>query len=75
MSRHRTPQYPHLGVHYYKPAPTFGEIGAGVAFGPNSEHALDIIRPAARDALRKHASANLWPSHANIFQQYHMVSL
>ncbi|KAL8662918.1 MAG: hypothetical protein Q9202_004340 [Teloschistes flavicans] len=63
-------QYPHLDVQVYEAAPAFREIGAGVAFGPNSQRALDLIAPAAGEALRKHATPNLWASHANIFQQY-----
>ena len=67
-------KYPHIDVHVYEAAPSFGEIGAGVGFGPNAERALDLIGPAAREALRKHATPNLWPSHANIFYQYRVVS-
>ena len=67
-------KYPDIDIHVYEAAPSFGEIGAGVAFGPNAERALDLIRPAAREALRKRATPNLWPSHANIFQQYRVVS-
>ncbi|KAL8948092.1 MAG: hypothetical protein Q9222_005695 [Ikaeria aurantiellina] len=63
-------KYPHLDVQVYEAAASFGEIGAGVAFGPNAERALDLIGPSAREALRKHATTNLWPSHANVYLQY-----
>lgn len=67
-------KYPHIDVQIYEAAPSFGEIGAGVAIGPNAERALDVIGPAAREALRKHATTNLWPSRANISMQYRVVS-
>ena len=62
----------HIDVHVYEAASSFGEIGAGVAFGPNAERALDLIGPSAREALRKHTY--LSPSHANVFLNYRVVS-
>lgn len=67
-------KYPHIDVHVYEAAPSFGEIGAGVAFGPNSERALELVGPAALAAFRKHATANIWSSYANTFVQYRIVS-
>lgn len=60
-------KYPHIDVHVYESAPSFGEIGAGVAFGPNAQRALEIISPIAAAALQEHATGNMWASHANNF--------
>ena len=62
--------HPHIDVHVYESAPSFGEIGAGVAFGPNAQRALELIASKAKEAFAKHATANLWASHANTFVQY-----
>lgn len=67
-------KYPHINVHVYEAASSFGEIGAGVAFGPNSERALAALGPDALEAFRKHATPNLWPSYADVFCQYRVVS-
>ncbi|KAL8832923.1 MAG: hypothetical protein Q9170_004651 [Blastenia crenularia] len=63
-------KYPHIDVHVYEAAPSFGEIGAGVAFGPNAQRALEIIGSATLAALRKHATGNKWSSYANNFSHY-----
>lgn len=34
-----------IPFHLYESAPAFAEVGAGVAFGPNSLHALKLIAP------------------------------
>lgn len=64
----------HLDVQVYEAAPAFSEIGAGVALGRNAERALELIGPAAKQAMEKHATGNLWASHSNIFQEYKVVS-
>ncbi|KAL9001642.1 MAG: hypothetical protein Q9188_005395 [Gyalolechia gomerana] len=58
-------KYPHINVHVYEAASSFGEIGAGVAFGPNSERALAALGPDALEAFRKQATPNLWLSYAD----------
>lgn len=35
----------------YESAPAFSEIGAGIALGPNSVTALELIDPRIKDAL------------------------
>lgn len=65
---------PHIDVHVYESAPSFGEIGAGVAVGPNAQRALDLIGPAAKAAFDKHGTPNMWPSKANNFAEYIVVS-
>ncbi|KAL0264700.1 hypothetical protein SLS55_000651 [Diplodia seriata] len=45
-------------VHIYEAAKGFGEIGAGVAFGPNSVLSLGLVSPALLQAYAKHATCN-----------------
>lgn len=68
-------KHPHIDVHVYESAPSFGEIGAGVAIGPNAQRALEMISPAAKAAFDKHVTPNMWPSKANNFAEYIVVSL
>lgn len=68
-------KYSHIDVHVYEAAPAFGEIGAGVALGPNAQRALEIIGPSAKEALLKTATTNMWDSHANEFLQYRVVCI
>lgn len=67
-------KYDHIDVQIYEAAPTFGEIGAGVSIGPNAQRALKIIGSHAWDAFQKHATPNLWESHADHFVRYVVVS-
>ena len=63
----------HLDVQVYEAAHTFSEIGAGIGIGINAARALEIIGPAAKQALEKQSTGNLGPSHNNTFQ-YRVVS-
>ncbi|TDZ17689.1 6-methylsalicylic acid decarboxylase atA [Colletotrichum orbiculare MAFF 240422] len=42
----------------YEAAPRFGEIGAGVSFGPNALRAMSLISPHVRQALENQATRN-----------------
>ena len=53
---------PHLDVQVYEAAHTFSEIGAGIGIGLNGARALEIIGPAAKQALEKQSTGNLVPS-------------
>ena len=64
---------PSIDVHVYESAPSFGEIGAGVALGPNAQRALELIGPEAKQAFVKHATPNMWASHANNFAEFIVV--
>lgn len=66
-------KYPHIDVHVYESAPSFGEIGAGVALGPNAQRALELIAPEAKEAFVKHATTNMRASHANTFADHIVV--
>ena len=65
----------HLDVQVYEAAHTFSEIGAGVALAHNAERALELIGPAAKQAMEKHATGNLWASHSNTYSEYKVVSI
>lgn len=67
-------KYDHIDVQIYEAAHSFGEIGAGVAIGPNAQRALKLIGPHAWDAFEKHATPNLWESHADNFAEHIVVS-
>ncbi|KAF1350235.1 hypothetical protein BDV97DRAFT_377304 [Delphinella strobiligena] len=51
-------------VHIYEAAKGFGEIGAGIAFGPNSVRALALVSPDLLKAYKKHATYNESPEKA-----------
>jgi salicylate hydroxylase len=47
-----------IHVHIYEAAAEFAEIGAGVAFGPNSTRALALIDQELIEGYKKHATFN-----------------
>jgi salicylate hydroxylase len=47
-----------ISVQVYESAPAFAEIGAGIAFGPNSIQAMALIDPAIRSAFTSRATKN-----------------
>ena len=67
-------KYDHIDVQVYEAAPSFGEIGAGVAIGPNAQRALKLIGLHAWESFKKHATPNLWESHADNYMQFRSVS-
>ncbi len=57
--------------HLYESAHAFAEVGAGVAFGPNSIRAMGLIDPAIRIAYESRATHNAFPSKKDIrFDSY-----
>lgn len=56
--------------HIYEAAKSFGEIGAGVAFGPNSVSALGLISPDLRETLARHATVNATPELEHVFLSF-----
>ena len=66
-------KYPHINVQVYESAPSFGEIGAGVAVGPNAQRALELLGSGPKEAFQSQATPNLWTSHANSFVDYVVV--
>ena len=67
-------KHKHLHVQVYEAAHTFGEIGAGVAIGPNSQRALKLIGPYAYGAFKKHATGSGWESYADVNMEHIVVS-
>ena len=45
-----------IPVQVYEQASEFGEVGQGVAFGPNMFHAMSLVDPAIRKAFEKLAT-------------------
>ena len=60
---------PHIHVQLYEAAHQFKEIGAGVAFGPNSQRAMRLISPCIYEAYMKEATCNVWEEHKNSWFQ------
>jgi salicylate hydroxylase len=51
-------RYPHLSVHIYESASAFGEIGAGVSFGPNAVRAMKLINPSILRGYNRRRTEN-----------------
>jgi salicylate hydroxylase len=49
----------------YEAAQHFGEIGAGVAFGPNAGRAMELMSPKIYDAFKKCKTGNVWGTKHN----------
>ncbi|KAH7403051.1 mannitol 1-phosphate dehydrogenase 2 [Cadophora sp. MPI-SDFR-AT-0126] len=49
---------PHVSITLYEAASAFGEIGAGVGFGPNAVTAMTLIDPAIREGFERRATYN-----------------
>lgn len=56
-----------IPVTIYEAARHFGEIGAGVGFGPNAARAMALMSPKIRDAFVKCKTHNLWDSNKQTF--------
>lgn len=59
-----------IPFHIYESAPSFGEIGAGVTFGPNVIRAIHSISPAMLRAYAKHVTCNESPELADMLFMY-----
>jgi salicylate hydroxylase len=51
----------------YEAAASFGEIGAGVSFGPNAARAMQMIHPEIKEAFEKCKTENVLESKRNTF--------
>lgn len=58
---------PKYTVTIYESAHAFGEIGAGVSFGPNASHAMKCIGPEVYEAFEKTETTNQYPSKADVW--------
>lgn len=61
--------------HIYESAASFGEIGAGVTFGPNVIRAIHGISPAMLRAYAKHVTTNEPPDLAGAFLTFRRAYL
>lgn len=60
-------KFEHVKVTIYEAAAKFGEIGTGVAFGPNATRAMAHISPEVKQGFQNVATYNLWPSKKDIW--------
>ena len=67
-------EHPHIDVQIYEASSGFGEIGAGISVGENSQRALKLIAPATRAAFDKVATTNMWPEYKKRTTRYIVVS-
>lgn len=58
---------PKYTVTIYEAAPVFGEIGAGVSFGPNASHAMKCIGPEVYAAFEKTETRNQFESKQDVW--------
>ncbi|KAG5800963.1 hypothetical protein H9Q69_000090 [Fusarium xylarioides] len=65
-------KYTSIPVTVYENAPKFGEIGAGVAFGPNVIRAMNKISEPLAAAVGSRANGNLLPGKKDIWFDYHI---
>ncbi|KAI1623077.1 salicylate hydroxylase [Exophiala viscosa] len=59
-----------IPVTIYEQAPRFGEIGAGVSFGPNAVNAMKVCHQGIYEAFEKVCTRNLWPSKEKVWFDY-----
>ncbi|ROW04976.1 hypothetical protein VPNG_07034 [Cytospora leucostoma] len=58
---------PRYAVTIYEAAHAFGEIGAGVSFGPNASHAMKCIGPEVYAAFEKTETRNQFKSKEDVW--------
>ena len=59
-----------IQVTVYESAHHFGEIGAGVAFGPNSTRAMALIDPSVKQGFDNCATSNQWESKQDTWFEF-----
>lgn len=59
-----------IPIRVYEQAQHFGEIGAGVAFGPNAVQAMMLCHQGIFEAFKKICTKNLWPAKRNVWFDY-----
>lgn len=62
-----SPASPRFTVTVYESAHAFGEIGAGVSFGPNASHAMKCIGPEVYAAFERTETTNQWPQKQDVW--------
>lgn len=61
-----------IPFHIYESAHAFGEIGAGVAFGPNSLRAMQLLDPRVREGFEKISTRNCNQQVRETFMRYRL---
>lgn len=56
-----------IDVHVYEAAHAFAEIGAGVAFGPNSRKAMGLIDERIKEGYQRRATENGWKEKKGVW--------
>lgn len=59
-----------IPVTIYEQAEAFGEVGAGVSFGPNAVEAMKACHSGIYEAFEKVFTQNLWPSKQKVWFDY-----
>lgn len=59
-----------IPITLYESAAHFGEIGAGVSFGPNAVHAMEALHPGVYEAFDKVCTRNGWSSKQDVWFDY-----
>jgi salicylate hydroxylase len=59
-----------IPVTLYEQAPAFGEVGAGVSFGPNAVAAMKACHQGIFEAFEKVCTRNMWSSKQNVWFDY-----
>lgn len=67
LSKNASTGKPKYTVTIYESAHAFGEIGAGVSFGPNASRAMQLIGPEVYAAFEKTETTNQWPSKQDVW--------
>ncbi|PSR77826.1 mannitol 1-phosphate dehydrogenase [Coniella lustricola] len=62
---------PNFSVVVYEAAHAFGEIGAGVSFGPNASHAMKSIGPEVYEAFERTETTNQYASKSDVWFDFH----
>jgi salicylate hydroxylase len=57
----------HVPVAIYERAPMFGEIGAGVSFGPNAVEAMKVCHQEIYEAFERIKTHNQWKSKSKVW--------
>lgn len=57
-------------VTIYEQAPQFGEVGAGVSFGPNAVAAMKACHDGIYAAFETVCTRNVWPTKKNVWFDY-----
>jgi salicylate hydroxylase len=61
-----------IPFHIYEAASQFSEIGAGVGFSPNAQHAMHLIDPRIKQAYDRHAASNFGTEHKDYYFQFRL---